>query len=745
MTIKEKIIKVMKDDRNRPIPPGIITRKMLGDKPNPKDKKEIYQEIDSMIEAGELRQLTNGKVVVGYVNGEIDTSVELEGVIHINSKGDGFIRVDNKQNSDWYVNKRNINGALNGDKVKFNKMEHTNRHDLGDAVITEVVEHEKDFFVGMYVVEGDGYRIDVDDPKMYLKVQLDTTEGFGLVDGTKFLFKIHEYGAKTAIAAVSRVIGHRDDVGTDILSIVYNNGIEPNFDEAVIEEADKIKLNITEKDKKDRKDITSRNIVTIDPASSKDLDDSFNLEILDNGNYMLSVSIADVSHYVKLGTALDESARDRGTSVYLVDRVIPMLPHNISNNVCSLNPNVKRLALTCDIEIDDKGLYKNIDVFPSIIENKRRFAYGEVNDFFKDATKLPKDTEETKKMLTRAKELHDILRAKKKSQGFVNFEIKEPNIIVDEKCKPIDILIKERGEAQMMIEDFMIAANEAVTLKSQEIMLKHGDKSESMPFLYRVHNKPEIRKLHMFEIEAKKLNFTITHDFENILPKTISSWLDMNPNFENEDLINKMLLRSMAKAKYDTKNTGHFGLASNNYTHFTSPIRRYPDLMIHRLFWMYDFTPEDFSDDERNKFKSQLQELCVQSSDREVRAVRTERDVNAEKFTEYMATKIGEEFDGVVSTVSSFGIFIELPNTIEGLIRINNISDDYYNFNPETLTLTGRSRKRVFTLGTKVKVRVASVSVSDHKIDFEIVGLEPKPRQNNNRGYSNKKSSFNKY
>jgi ribonuclease R len=444
---------------------------------------------------------------------------------------------------------------------------------LENAVVKSVISHAKDTYVGEAVFTGGEKKIILDDKKSTLNIILD--DYAGLVNGSKVLIRIERYEGNNAYASVLRIIGHKGDVGTDILSIVYDNGVEPDFSDAVLNEAKKITIDINEHERKIRVDLSNKPIVTIDPATSKDFDDAFYCEKLEDGKYLLSVQIADVTHYVKYQSELDKNAIERGCSIYLVDRVIPMVPHNLSDDICSLNPQVERLALSCDMIIDQNGSFSNIKVFPCIIKSHRRFSYDEVNKYISKETDFSKEEPEVKKSIDIGLELSDILSRMKNQRGYINFNVPKAVIKVNENGEPIEITKEIHGRAQKMIEDFAVAANEAVTIYANE---------KNYPFIYRVHDKPDEQKIKIFAIEAKKMNFKINTSLDNVESDTISKWLADNKDNPNIELINMFLLRSMAKAKYDTKNVGHFGLASKTYTHFTSPIRRYPDDIVHRIF-----------------------------------------------------------------------------------------------------------------------------------------------------------------
>lgn len=714
MQSNSKIIKLIQQiviEDGKPIPKSILINKVCRSG-REFSKTDIISTIDQMIKSGNLKILLKSqKIVLGYPVCEVDYSKTFEGTIAINSKGSGFIKLDNQDKSQYFVYRTNLNGAMDQDRVQFALLKKAPERDLIDAVVTKVISHGKDFYTGLIVADDNNQlSVKIDDDKMYLPVKLDSYQG--LVNGQKVLIKIKTYEQDVAYGTVSRIIGHSSDVGVDILSIVYDKGVEPDFSQEVLEYARKLTLNIDDYQRKIRKDLTSLPIVTIDPATSKDFDDAIYVKKNNDDEYFLSVSIADVSHYVRMNSVLDESALKRGCSIYLVDRVIPMLPHNLSDDLCSLNPNVERLTLTCDMIINKNGQIKDIKVFPAIIKSHRRFSYDEVNEYFNKKSLLDSDTNEVKQMLNDALELHWILDKQKRKRGYVEFEIPEPIIKLDDKGFPIEILTRKLGTAQNMIENFMVAANEAVTIYA---------KKKNWPFVYRIHEKPTPERLEMFSIEAKKLGFKVTTDIDDVQPSDFSKWINDNKNNPNMDLIYIMLLRSTPKAKYSIEDLGHFGLALEDYTHFTSPIRRYPDLLVHRIFWMYEFEKNQFSDSNRKHLESILKEDCDLCSKNEVVAIECERDVNEMKFAEYMSRHIGEEFEGFVSGVTSFGVFVELPNTINGLIRMQNLKSDFYTYDQKNNQLIGKKTGTRFTLGTKVKVRVISADKASRKIEFELV------------------------
>lgn len=701
------ILEIVNEEK-RPIPIGIILRKILLKIKNV-DRKEFFKNIDNLLNSAQLVKLKNNKIVPGYPKAEIDKSKFFIGTIFLNLKLTGFITEKFKSESEYFVHHTNLNGALNGDTVEFAllKIKKSDQR-LKDAIVTKIIKRKKKFFVGCFHKKQNDYLIECDDQKMYFPIKLTNT--WDLIDQTKYLFEITSFEKDYCLAKVKKNIGHILETGTDILSILYDNGIKIDFPSELLDECEKITLDCEYSQQQYRKDLTNLDIITIDPKASKDFDDAFYVKKINDDLFKLYVCIADVSYYVKRKNNLDKTARQRGNSIYLVDRVIPMLPFKLSDDICSLNPNVKRLTLTCEIDINKLGGFKKIDVYPSIIKSHQRYNYDEINLFFDNNDLIT--NEKMKKLLNDAYELHEILDLKKQKRGYINFNISETKIVVNEKCEPIEIQLKQLGDAQKMVEDFMLAANEAVTIFAH---------THKLPFIYRIHDLPEQKKINTFNIELQKLGIEKIDLNGDIEPSKIARWLKKNENNENIDLINILLLRLMAKAKYSTKNTGHFGLALKNYTHFTSPIRRYADLIVHRIFWMFLFAKNEYSDSQRNELRNELQKICEMVNECETIAVQTERDVNNFKLAQYMTKFIGYEFSAKVLSVSPYGLFLKLSNSIEGFIKINNLKDDFYIYDQDNYQLVGKNKKQIFTLGTKIYVKCIIANPIQRKIEFDFI------------------------
>ncbi len=519
------------------------------------------------------------------------------------------------------------------------------------------------------------------------------------------------------VGIAKQVIGSVDDPGIDILQIVYAHDIPSEFPEDVLQEADAIPDHVTEAEMAGREDITDQDLVTIDGESSKDLDDAVTVWKLDNGNYHLGVHIADVSHYVKEGSLLDQEAYKRGTSVYLTDRVIPMLPRRLSNGICSLNEGVLRLCMSCEMEIDQEGNVVKHRIHPSVMKSTARMTYTNVNKILEahdEATRNEYDR--LVPMFENMADLHKILYKHRKRRGAIDFDDHEAEIIVDESGHAIDIQLRVRGLAERMIESFMLAANETVA--------EHYNKAKA-PFIYRVHETPDGERVKNFFEFLTAFGINVKGDPDHLRPKMLQNVLKSVAGKPEEAVVSVMMLRSLKQAKYTDQSLGHFGLGAEYYTHFTSPIRRYPDTMVHRLIHYYE--DHGINAESKARYADLLEEIGVHSSEMERRAIDAERDTDSMKKAEYMADHLGEEFEATVSSVMKFGMFIELPNTVEGLIHISRMQDDYYEYVEKYLALVGRKTHRTYRIGQAVKVKVVNVDKEQSQIDFDLVDPKTAP------------------
>lgn len=636
-----------------------------------------------------------------------------KGKLDLNDKGYGFVVL--KDEPDIYIDAKNINHATDGDLVIAEVISKTSGAKK-EGRILRIAKRSYGPLIGEFVNQGGKPTIIPNDKKFKQKVVLTKESTKDCVEGHIVVVNvIKELDRNTVLGEITTIIGHKNDAGVDIEAIIYKHMFSPKFPDEVLEEVEKIPNEVRLEDKKGRRDLTDLTIFTIDGLDTKDIDDAISIKKLKNGNYELGVHIADVSYYVKPGTKLYDEAYERGTSVYLVDRVVPMLPHKLSNGICSLNPGVERLAQSCVMEINSKGKVVSHDIFESVIKSRKQMNYRDVNKWL-DEKIVVDGYEEFTRDLTLMKELADILRKQRSIRGAIDFDTDEAKIIADDTGKPIDVVLRERASGEKMIEDFMIAANETV---ASHIFYM------SLPFVYRVHGTPKEEKVNDFLNFVSSLGYKITGKVDINKPYSIQKVLDQLRTKKEYKILSSLMLRSMQKAVYQTDNIGHFGLASKIYTHFTSPIRRFPDTTVHRLLRTYLYE-NDESKKTIDYFKEYLPVLTEHASLKERDAIDCEREVEDMKMAEYMMDHIGEEYTGMISGVTSFGMFVSLPNMIEGLVHISDIEGDYYNFDETTMSLVGQKHKKRYRIGDEVTVIVKSASKEESFIDFVLKKEEDK-------------------
>ena len=636
-----------------------------------------------------------------------------KGKLDLNDKGYGFVVL--KDEPDIYIDAKNINHATDGDLViaeVISKISGAKK----EGRILRIAKRSYGPLIGEFVNQDGKPTIIPNDKKFKQKVVLTKESTKDCVEGHIVVVNvIKELDRNTVLGEINTIIGHKNDAGVDIEAIIYKHMFSPKFPDEVLEEVEKIPNEVRLEDKKGRRDLTDLTIFTIDGLDTKDIDDAISIKKLKNGNYELGVHIADVSYYVKPGTKLYDEAYERGTSVYLVDRVVPMLPHKLSNGICSLNPGVERLAQSCVMEINSKGKVVSHDIFESVIKSRKQMNYRDVNKWL-DEKIVVDGYEEFTSDLTLMKELADILRKQRSIRGAIDFDTDEAKIIADDTGKPIDVVLRERASGEKMIEDFMIAANETV---ASHIFYM------SLPFVYRVHGTPKEEKVNDFLNFVSSLGYKITGKVDINKSYSIQKVLDQLRTKKEYKILSSLMLRAMQKAVYQTDNIGHFGLASKIYTHFTSPIRRFPDTTVHRLLRTYLYE-NDESKKTIDYFKEYLPVLTEHASLKERDAIDCEREVEDMKMAEYMMDHIGEEYTGMISGVTSFGMFVELPNMIEGLVHISDIEGDYYNFDETTMSLVGQKHKKRYRIGDEVTVIVKSASKEESFIDFVLKKEEDK-------------------
>lgn len=685
------------------------------------DRALSFAELDSLLElktAGEYQQLCQevatlcDEGVVYHSNKDryllMERSPLRKGILRANKKGFGFVDIL-EQEEDVFVTEDNMNGAIHGDQVLVEILHHKPDGRM-EGRIVRVLKRELSTLVGEVVCKRRKCYVDPDDNKFRFLVEIPKGKTLGAVDGHKVLVRVIGQGSRNKYKGeILKILGHKNDPGVDILSITYKYNIPESFPEEVEEELLRIPEEVSDEDRKGRRDLTSWEIFTIDGDDTKDIDDAISIKKLENGNYKLGVHIADVSYYIKEGTALDLSAMDRGTSVYLVDRVIPMIPHQLSNGICSLNPEVDRLAISCVMEIDQKGHIVDYEIFPSVICSRIQMTYKKVNEILERNT-VPEGYEPYEDSLRKMAELASILRENKLERGYLDFDVDEPKILVDEQCHPTEIVLRERGVGENLIEDFMIIANECVATHIFYMEL---------PFIYRVHEYPKEEKIRTFLTFLGTLGYTYTGNMKDVHPKTIQKLLEFLKDKPEFKILSSLLLRNMQKAVYRPQNLGHYGLASKCYTHFTSPIRRYPDTTVHRLLRTYLFDG-DISSETIHHWEEKLVFVAENSSARERASIECEREVEDMKMAEYMEDHIGEEFDGMISSVTNFGMFIELDNMVEGLCRLSEMHD-FFHYDEMTMSVTGERSNVKYTIGDRVRIRVKRASKVEKTIDFDIV------------------------
>ncbi len=630
------------------------------------------------------------------------------GIMRANKKGFGFVDIDDSD-VDVYISEEHMNGALHDDIVL---VEITSKKGIDrlEGRVVKIINREKDTYVGEINFEGDTGIVSLDDNKLKIKVQIPRDKSMNAVDGHKVVVRLDKrIDNSRFMGEVVEIIGHKNDPGIDILSIVKKYNIETDFPDDVKEQLKNIPSEVSEEECKNRRDLRNEMIFTIDGDDTKDIDDAVSIHRKPNGNYVLGVHIADVSYYVKEGSPLDNDAMERGTSVYLVDRVIPMLPHELSNGICSLNPNVSRLAISCVMEFDSHGKQIDYEIFESVIKSRIQMTYKKVNSIL-EKNIVPEGYEEYADSLRMMADLAEILRKAKENRGYIDFEVDEAKILVNEKCEPTEIVLRDRGVGENLIEDFMIAANECVATHIYFM---------NLPFIYRVHEVPKEEKIRSFLGFIGGLGYQINGNLKDNNPKSIQRLIKFLEDKKEFKILSKLLLRSMQKAVYKPVNLGHFGLASKCYTHFTSPIRRYPDTTVHRLLRTYLFQHK-LDDNTISHWEDKLVYVADHSSAKERSSIDCEREVEDMKMAQYMEGHIGEEFEGMISSVMSFGIFVELDNLIEGLVSIKDMKG-FFNYDEDRMTLTNEKSHVKYTIGERIKVRVIRASKEAKTIDFEIV------------------------
>nr|WP_024346470.1 ribonuclease R [[Clostridium] methoxybenzovorans] len=668
----------------------------------PKDQREDLKEVlDTLLAEGKIGISQKGKY------GKPDLG-SIAGIFFGHSKGFGFVTVEGLD-QDIYIPEDKTGGALHGDTVLVSAESKPGNGKRAEGHVVKVLEHANGQIIGYYQKNKNFGFVIPDNQKISKDVFIPQGKDMGAMTGHKVVVKVTDFGGaeRKPEGIITEILGHVNDPGTDILSIVRAYGLPEEFPDSVMKQVAAVPDANSGKDMQGRLDLRSLQTVTIDGEDAKDLDDAITISKKD-GIYTLGVHIADVTNYVTENSPLDEEALRRGTSVYLVDRVIPMLPHKLSNGICSLNQGEDRLALSCIMDIDGNGNVMGHRIAETVINVDRRMTYTAVNAIVTDHYEaVMKEYEEFIPMFEQMKELADILREKRKKRGSIDFDFPETKVILDERGKPLEIKPYERNAATKIIEDFMLMANETV---AEDYFW------QEIPFLYRTHDNPDPEKMKSLATLINNFGYSIRFHNGEVYPKEVQKLLANAEDTPEEALISRLALRSMKQAKYTVANTGHFGLAAKYYTHFTSPIRRYPDLQIHRI--IKENLRAGLTEKRISHYDKILQQVSVQSSVTERRADEAERETIKLKKCEYMERHIGEEFDGVISGVTNWGLYVELPNTVEGLIHVNQLQDDYYRFDEEHYELVGEMTRKTYKLGQPIRVIVAGTDKLLRTIDF---------------------------
>lgn len=632
----------------------------------------------------------------------------LTGTFISNAKGFGFVEVEGRE-QDLFIPENEVNGAFHKDLVQVELLngQHGKRQ---EARVTKVLSHQLTRLVGTYDNAGNFGFVIPDNDKVSADIFVPRERSKGAVSGHKVVVELTDYGDKKhkPEGRVIEILGHVNDPGVDIISIIKGFDLPAEFSERVLNQAVRVAKDVSENDRKGRRDLRGLLMVTIDGEDAKDLDDAVSL-YKEGGKYFLGVHIADVTNYVQENSALDHEARERGTSVYLVDRVIPMLPHVLSNGICSLNMKEERLALSCLMTLDEKGEVVDHEIVESVIQVDQRMSYTDVNKVLEQDEETIRRFEDLVPMFLLMKELADLVREKRKKRGSIDFDFPESKIVLDKDGVPLSIQPYERNAATKIIEDFMLLANETVA--------QHFYWME-VPFVYRTHDYPDpekIIKLGTF-INNFGYHIKVKSGDNEIHPKEIQKLLGRIEGTSEEALISRLTLRSMKKAQYTTECTGHFGLACQYYCHFTSPIRRYPDLQIHRI--IKEQLRGKLSEERIEHYQGLLPQVSKHSSEMERRADEAERETEKLKKVQYMENKIGQIFEGVISGLTAWGIYVELPDTVEGMIHVSRLLGDYYYYSEETCEMLGRDTGRCYKLGQKIKIMVDGVDYLQKSIDF---------------------------
>ncbi len=675
-----------------------------------KNNYELFRKaFQHLLKEGKIVKAKGGHYTIGA------SLITIKGDLQLTRKGFGFV-TDERTGEDIFIAAQNLNTALPGDLVEVQLFAVPRRGKNKEGHITKVLERRMTELVGTYhKSEYYGFVVP-DNPKVYRDFYIPDSHSLQAKNGQKVVVRFvgWESSQMNPVGRITEILGFPDEPGVDVASVVKNFGLPLTFKKEIEAEANRQTLKIDSGELAGRLDLRNLRTFTIDPVDAKDFDDAISLEKLENGLIRLGVHIADVSHFVKPHSPLDREAFQRGTSIYLVDRVVPMLPEHLSNELCSLKPDEDRLTFSCLMDINERGEVVSYLIKPSVIHSQRRFSYQEAQKIIDD----PNSKDDFADVLRRAKKLGELLRRKRIQQGSIDFDTPEVKFILDERGKPVDVVPVERLDTHRLIEEFMLLANQTVTIHLQKI----SPQKKPLPFIYRIHEKPDKEKIEKFRDFLHALGHKIKIN-NNLTPRDFQNILNQIKGTPDEPLVKEVALRTMMKAIYSPENLGHFGLGFKYYTHFTSPIRRYPDLVVHRLLKEY---AEGIEGKRLQEINTEIKEICKHSSSQERLAMDAERQSVKIKQVEWIAGHVDEEFEGIISGVMGFGIFVEtLPYLIEGLVRIEALDDDYYIFDEKTYALIGKDSGRVLRLGSPVRVRVKKVDLEQNTVDFVLLDDEP--------------------
>jgi len=677
-----------------------------------KDFRNLVQTISEMERKRQLTFSNAGKIQIRKEKQKLT----LKGTFHAHKNGFGFVTL-NEEEDDLFIGRNDVNYAIDGDRVEvvITKVADRSRGISAEAKIIDVLEHSLKTAVGQLILDEEkpkyaGY---IRSKNQKISQPIYIKKPALVLDGTEILkVEIDKYPTKKHdffVATILDVVGHKDDPGIDVLEVLESMDIVSEFPERVLKEASSIPDMPSKKDFEGRLDLRNEITFTIDGADAKDLDDAVHIKKLSNGHFELGVHIADVSYYVQEGSELDKEALNRATSVYVTDRVVPMLPERLSNGICSLNPNVDRLTQSAIMEIDQKGRVVKHTVTQTVIKTTFRMTYSDVNDIIIGDKEKRAAFKTIVPSIEQMTELHAILETMRFKRGALNFDTKEAKILVNKTGRPVDIILRQRGVAERMIESFMLVANETVAEHFARL---------NLPFLYRIHEEPKAEKVQKFIDYASTFGVRVYGTADSISQSALQDIMKAVHGQPYEEVLSVMLLRSMQQARYSEHNHGHYGLAAEFYTHFTSPIRRYPDLLVHRMVRDYGRSLKI-----AEHFEQVIPGIASQSSSRERRAIEAEREVEAMKKAEFMEEFVGEEFDGIVSSVVKFGLFVELSNTVEGLIHVANLPE-FFHYNERNLTLQGEKSGVIFRVGQRIRIKLVRSDKATGEIDFEYLPSE---------------------